>query len=153
MERLPMTPRELTQTGFYLSFATSGAFNVLGSMLATSNPVAWAVSALWSAFAFIAIEIMVKVKYPARKRNAKRNPWNIVRFGGVGFVALIAMVISYGHTFDVMQSWNQGVLASLVAPLCVDGFLALTSLTLMVLPAPRKLSKPATKPVRKLKVA
>ncbi len=146
-----MTPRELTQTGFYISFATSGAFNVYGAILATSNPAGWVFSALWSAFAFVSVEIMVKVKFPARKRGAKFNRWNAVRFGGVGFVAVGSFAISYGHIYHSMLSWNQGTLASVIAPLVVDGFLTLTSLTLMVLPAARK--KPVAKPVHKLKAA
>lgn len=140
-----MTPRTLTQTGFYVSFATSAAFNVYGAVLATSNPAGWVFSAMWSAFAFVAVEIMVKVKFPsltaAQRKAGKRNLWPVVRFGGVGFVALGSFVISYGHIYDSMQSWSQGTLASVIAPFVVDGFLALTSLTLMVLPAPRKSRK------------
>lgn len=149
-----MTPRKLVQTGFYLSFATSAAFNIHGAILATPNPIAWGFSALWSAFAFVSVEIMIKVKFPAKKRGAKRNPWNLVRFGGVGAVALISFGISYGHIFHSMISWNQGTFAAILAPFAVDGFLTLTSVTLMILPAPRKpRSKPAAKPARRLKAA
>lgn len=136
-----MTSRNLVQTGFYLSFATSAAFNVYGAILATGNPAGWVFSALWSAFAFIAVEIMVKVKFPsltaAQRKAGKRNLWPVVRFGGVGFVAIGSFVISYGHIYHSMINWNQGTLASVIAPLVVDGFLTLTSLTLMVLPVPR----------------
>ena len=146
-----MTPRKLTQTGFYISFLASAAFNVYGTMLATPNPVAWVFSVLWSGIAFVSIEIMIKVKFPARQKG-KRYPWNWVRFGGVGAVSMISFGISYTHIFHAMQSWNQGTVAAILAPFAIDGFLALTSVTLMILPAPRKRA-PRKAPVRKLKAA
>jgi hypothetical protein len=60
-----MQARKLVTFGFYLSFGTSGLFNVYGSMLVTDNPVGWVVASLWSAFTFVAVEIMVRVKFPS----------------------------------------------------------------------------------------
>lgn len=149
------SPRSIAQVGFGLSLGMSITFNVCGTMLDTNNPVALVMGAGYSAVALVGAEVMTKVKFPAKPRGAKRNPWNVVRYGLVGVATLFAMVITFGHGYSAMQAWGQDAMTSVCGPLCVDMLMILCGLALLVSPATRKRSarKPAVRKVPLRKVA
>jgi hypothetical protein len=139
------SPRSIAQMGFTLSLGMSITFNVCGTMLDTNNPVALVMGGAYSAIALVGADVMTKVKFPAKPRGAKHNPWNVVRYGLVGLCSLFAMIITFGHGYAVMQSWGQDALTSFCGPVSVDMLMILCGLALLVSPATRKRSK--AKPV------
>lgn len=149
------SPRAVAQMGFGLSLGMSITFNVCGTMIDTHNPIALVMGGAYSAIALVGAEVMTKVKFPAKPRGAKHNPWNVVRYGLVGVATLFAMIITFGHGYSAMQAWNQDTLTSVCGPLSVDLLMILCGLALLVSPATRKRSarKPAAKAPRLRKVA
>lgn len=149
------SPRAIAQMGFGLSLGMSITFNVCGTMLDTSNPVALVMGGAYSAIALVGAEVMTKVKFPAKPRGAKYNPWNLVRYGLVGVATLFSMVITFMHGYASMQSWGQNALSSVCGPLSVDMLMILCGLALLVSPATRKRTarKPAATKARLRKVA
>jgi hypothetical protein len=142
--------RTIVQTGLAFGTVASIAFNIMGTQLVTDSIAAQVMSTVWSLFALVTVDILVKVKTPTGKHAAT---WRKVKFGGVGFVAAVSMASSYMHGFHTMQSWNSGVVASLLGPIAVDGMMILCGVMLLAIPAPVRKRKPAAKPTRRLKVA
>lgn len=149
------SPRSIAQMGFGLSLGMSITFNVCGTMLDTNNPVALVMGGAYSAIALVGAEVMTKVKFPAKPRGRKHNPWNLVRYGLVGVATLFSMIITFLHGYAAMQSWGQSAISCVCGPLSVDMLMILCGLALLVSPATRKRSvrKPATKTPRLRKVA
>jgi hypothetical protein len=149
------SPRSIAQMGFGLSLGMSITFNVCGTMLDTNNPVALVMGGAYSAIALVGAEVMTKVKFPAKPRGAKRNPWNMVRYGLVGVATLFSMIITFMHGYSTMDSWGQNGLSCVCGPLSVDMLMVLCGLALLVSPATRKRAKakPAAKTPRLRKVA
>ncbi len=59
--------------------------------------------------------------------------WMLVRFGGVGVVALGSAVISYGHIHEVLLSWGYDWIGAGVGPLVVDGLMTISGFALLAI--------------------
>lgn len=140
------SPRAIAQMGFGLSLGMSITYNVCGTLLDTNNPVAVVMGAGYSAIALVGAEVMTKVKFPAKPRGRKHNPWSFVRYGMVGVATLFSMVITFMHGYAAMQSWGQSVVSCVVGPISVDMLMVLCGLALLVSPATRKRTRTVAKP-------
>jgi hypothetical protein len=69
----------------------------------------------------VAIEVLARVAWPAGAR------WLIVRFGGLGPVALVAAVVSYRHLSGLLAFYGEDGITSTVGPLAVDGLMVMAT--------------------------
>lgn len=82
-------------------------------------------AAVWPVLLIIAVEVLSRTRWPAGRS------WLVARYGGVGTVALVGAVISYGHIHDVLLSWNYAPLGALVGPLGVDGLMVVCGFAML----------------------
>jgi hypothetical protein len=100
----------------------------------------------WPVALLVAIEVLARVPWP----NATR--WTVVRFGGLGPVALVAAVVSYRHLSGLLSYYGEDGITSTVGPLAVDGLMVMatgallatgTATTVRIARQRRDLSPPA----------
>jgi hypothetical protein len=75
----------------------------------------------WPVALLVAIEVLARVPWP----NAAR--WTVVRFGGLGPVALVAAVVSYRHLSGLLSYYGEDGITSTVGPLAVDGLMVMAT--------------------------
>lgn len=155
MERVEMFKKKhasafVVWSAFGLCTAVSVTFNGLHTALETSSPIRLSMGAVWPVMAVLAVELLTRVPFP------KGMGWTLARYGGVGTVAVGAMVISYMHTFHVLVVWGEPLLAAAVGPLVVDGLMALSGAALLAMHAPkptRRRRRPAARKPRLVKAS
>ncbi len=75
----------------------------------------------WPLALLVAIEVLARVAWPAGAR------WLLVRFGGLGPVALVAAVVSYRHLSGLLGFYGEDGITSMVGPLAVDGLMVMAT--------------------------
>lgn len=75
----------------------------------------------WPVALLVAIEVLARVPWP----NAAR--WTVVRFGGLGPVALVAAVVSYRHLSGLLSYYGEDGITATVGPLAVDGLMVMAT--------------------------
>ena len=75
----------------------------------------------WPVALLVAIEVLARVAWPAGAR------WLVVRFGGLGPVALVAAVVSYRHLSGLLSFYGEDGITSTVGPLAVDGLMVMAT--------------------------
>jgi hypothetical protein len=75
----------------------------------------------WPVALLVAIEVLARVPWP----NAAR--WTVVRFGGLGPVAIVAAVVSYRHLSGLLSYYGEDGITSTVGPLAVDGLMVMAT--------------------------
>jgi hypothetical protein len=87
---------------------------------------------------FIAIELLARVQWSNTKIHTA------IRWGGVGSLLLVALVVSYSHlrTGFLLAGWGQEM--ATLAPLAIDGFMAVCTVVLLTTAhqAPKDLDQP-----------
>jgi hypothetical protein len=119
--------------GFALGSLLSVAANVLAARIAPEHaPADWNPSldaqvgaAAWPLMLIIAVEVLSRIAWPPGAL------WKLARYGGVGMVALVGAVISYGHIHEVLQSWGYIDFAAKVGPLGVDGLMVVCGFAML----------------------
>ena len=76
---------------------------------------------IWPVFLFVAIEILVRIPWPDGRR------WQLVRFGGLLPVALVAAVVSYRHMSGLLAHYGEDGLIVAIGPLAVDGLMIMAA--------------------------
>jgi hypothetical protein len=75
----------------------------------------------WPAALLVASEILGRVVWPAGL------PWLLIRFGGLGPVALVAALVSYRHLSGLLNYYGEGSTTAALGPLAVDGLMVMAS--------------------------
>jgi hypothetical protein len=75
----------------------------------------------WPVALLVAIEVLARVGWPAGGR------WLVVRFGGLGPVAVVAAVVSYRHLAGLLAFYGEDGITSTVGPLAVDGLMVMAT--------------------------
>src|SRR4051812_19821858 len=70
---------------------------------------------VWPVFLFVAVEILARVAWPSGTR------WQLLRFGGMTPVAVVAALVSYRHLSGLLAFYGEDALTCLLGPLAVDG--------------------------------
>lgn len=137
----------VTWLAFALGTLTSVTLNVLDMMHVSSEPVARGTAAVWPLFGVLGVALLTHVDWsPGRL-------WALARFGGVGLVAVGAMVISYTHGHAVLELWGEDALSATMGPLIIDGLELISSAALLALHSRRTPIRPASKPATARKTA
>lgn len=134
------TGRTIAYVGGLLGIVASIAANVAHSyVVPPGEPDTWTppagsvVSAIfWPLALLLAIEIMVRVEW------LDDWYWQLIRWGGLSIVALVAAIVSYRHMSALLDSYpNEEWITTLIGPLAVDGLMVLSAGALLAT-RPRK---------------
>ncbi|MCH7229607.1 DUF2637 domain-containing protein [Glycomyces sp. L485] len=119
-----------------LGVGASVGANILHTVLVIGNgggsvpQVAGA--AFWPIALVVAIEVMARVRWPAS------IGYSLIRFAGVGAVAVVAAVVSYKHMAGLLAYWGEDVLSAHLGPIAVDGLVTVGALALLAIHKARK---------------
>jgi len=99
-------------------------------------------AAFWPLALVVALEILTRVEWPDSRR------WDVLRWGGLLPVALVAAIVSYRHLSGLLAYWGEDPVTVAIGPLVVDGLMVLASGALLVEPSTRRSArrKPSTAP-------
>jgi hypothetical protein len=89
-------------------------------------------AAFWPVALVVAIEVMARVRWPQSVGYA------LVRFAGVGAVAIVAAVVSYRHMSGLLAYWGEDALSAHLGPIAVDGLVTVGALALLAIHKSRK---------------
>lgn len=89
-------------------------------------------AAFWPVALVVAIEVMARVNWPQSVGYA------LVRFAGVGAVAVVAAVVSYRHMSGLLVHWGEDALSAHLGPIAVDGLVTVGALALLAIHKARK---------------
>ena len=147
VQRAARTNKIIVASGLALGLITSAAFNIISVAATSGSPVAMIMAGVWPTATAQATMIMERVTALPR--------W--VRFGLVGTVAALGMVISFIHTHHVMIMWGESPVSAVAAPLVIDGLMTLSGAALLAMQQPARRKRPARKSApqttRRLKAA
>ena len=73
----------------------------------------------------LAVEVMARVVWPGGLWFA------LLRWCGVGAVALVAAIVSYGHMHGLLLHWGETTITALLGPIGVDGLVTVGAVALM----------------------
>jgi len=76
---------------------------------------------VWPVFLFIAVEILARVTWPSGKA------WQLLRWGGMLPVALVAALVSYRHLSSLLTHYGEEQIVSILGPLAVDGLMVMAT--------------------------
>ncbi|MBL7259167.1 hypothetical protein [Paractinoplanes lichenicola] len=79
----------------------------------------------WPVALFVAIEILTRVAWPSGRG------WQLLRFGGITPVALVAAVVSYRHLSGLLAYYGEDPVTCVFGPLAVDGLMVISSAALL----------------------
>jgi hypothetical protein len=85
------------------------------------HPGAVVGAVFWPVALLIAIEVLARVAWPDAAR------WTLVRFGGLGPVAVVAAVVSYRHLSGLLGYYGEDPITATVGPLAVDGLMVMAT--------------------------
>jgi hypothetical protein len=119
-----------------LGVGASVGANILHTVLVVGNGGGSAPqiagAAFWPVALVVAIEVMARVRWPASLGYA------LIRFAGVGAVAVVAAVVSYKHMSGLLAFWGEDVLSAHLGPIAVDGLVTVGALALLAIHKARK---------------
>ncbi|MDG4792739.1 helix-turn-helix domain-containing protein [Micromonospora sp. WMMD1082] len=129
MSRSPApTGRGWAYLGAVLGGALSIAANVEHSFIGNDNPPVLQVvfSVAWPVLLFVGIEVLARVAFP------KGFGYALLRFVGVGGVALVAAIVSYKHMSGLFEHYGADAVTVTYGPIAIDGLLAVCSAALIL---------------------
>lgn len=119
-----------------LGIGASVGANVLHTVLVIGNGTGTVPqiigAAFWPVALVVAIEVMARVAWP------KSVMYALIRFAGVGAVAVVAAVVSYKHLSGLLNYWGEDPLSAHLGPLAVDGLVTVGALALLAIGKSRK---------------
>lgn len=135
MTRTRQPGRAWSTFGFAVGIAASIAANIAHAFVVPKGaPANWHpqlgavfTAAFWPSAVVISIEVISRVQW------ARRWYWTLVRFVGLGVVATIAALISYGHLSALLRFYGEDDLSSALGPLVVDGLMVICSAALLAI--------------------
>ncbi len=131
--RIHTPGRGWAYTGAILGGAVSIAANVAHSFIpphgapATWTPEPGAVvgAVVWPVFLFIAVEILARVLWP------HGGGWQLMRWGGLFPVTVVAAFVSYRHLSGLLAHYGEEPIVYYLGPLAVDGRMVMATGGLM----------------------
>jgi hypothetical protein len=122
-------------TGTIIGGGISIAANVAHSFVAPpGGPDGWAPmpgavigSMFWPILLFVAIEILVRVVWPAGKW------WTVLRFGGMIPVIGVAGLVSYRHLSGLLLHYGEDAIVAYSGPFAIDGLMVMATAALLVI--------------------
>ena len=123
------TGRGWAYTGALVGAGVSVAANVAHSYVPPTgatpswspHPGAVVGAVFWPVALLVAIEVLARVAWPPAVR------WAVVRFGGLGPVAVVAAVVSYRHLSGLLAFYGEDPITATVGPLAVDGLMVMAT--------------------------
>jgi hypothetical protein len=112
--------------GAALGGGASVSANVAHSLIpADPDPGAVIAAGFWPIALLVAVEILVRVGWPEGRW------YTVLRFAGLGLVALVAAVVSYRHLSGLLDHYNEDPLTVAIGPLALDGLLLMSAAALL----------------------
>ena len=96
----------------------------------------------WPVALLVAIEVLARVAWPPAVR------WAVVRFGGLGPVAVVAAVVSYRHLSGLLAFYGEDPITATVGPLAVDGLMVMATGALLATSTATTTTTVRTRPAR-----
>ena len=84
-------------------------------------------AAFWPVALLISVEVIARVAWP------DGVAFTLLRWGGVGAVALVAAIVSYGHMHGLLLHWGESGITALLGPIGVDGLVTVGASALMAI--------------------
>jgi hypothetical protein len=123
----------------YLGTITGGAVSIAANIAHTYVPPKWlpagqhyspqlgaVVGAVfWPSALFMVIEILARVPWP------KGTRWVLLRFAGLGPVAVVAAIVSYRHLSALLTYYGEDTITHMIGPLAVDGLMVMATSALI----------------------
>jgi hypothetical protein len=134
--------------GTTLGGAVSLAANAAHSYVAPAGaPATWRphtgaimFAVFWPIALFVAIEMLARVRW---RTGAL---WVIVRYVGLGPVAVVAAIVSYQHLSGLLATYGENRLTVVIGPLAVDGLMVLSAAAVMATSPAHQTAVPETSP-------
>lgn len=82
-------------------------------------------AAFWPVALILAVEVIARVSWPAGLG------YRVIRWGGVGAVAVVAAIVSYRHMHGLLLHWGEDPVTALLGPIGVDGLVSIGAVALM----------------------
>ena len=130
----PATNRVRTGRGWAYTFTVLGGLVSIAANIAHSfvppdkAPADWAPqpgavigAIVWPVFLFGAVELLARVAWPDGLR------WQLLRFGGMTPVAVVAALVSYRHLSALLAFYGEDTVTCLLGPLAVDGLMVMAT--------------------------
>ena len=129
MTRVRVPGRGWAYTGAVLGGVASIAANVAHSFIpphgapSTWHPEPGAVvgAIVWPVFLFVAVEILARVTWPTG------SGWQVLRWGGLLPVAVVAAFVSYRHLSGLLAHYGEEPIVYYLGPLAVDGLMVMAT--------------------------
>jgi len=109
------------------------AANALHVVLVTGPTVGGASVAQVVSAAFWPVALIISVEVIARVAWPDNTAFMLLRWGGVGAVALVAAIVSYGHMHGLLLHWGESAITALLGPIGVDGLVTVGAVALMAI--------------------
>ena len=87
----------------------------------TPQPGAVVGAIVWPVFLFGAVELLARVAWPDGLR------WQLLRFGGMTPVAVVAALVSYRHLSGLLAFYGEEPIVCILGPLAVDGLMVMAT--------------------------
>jgi hypothetical protein len=94
---------------------------------------------VWPVFLFIAVEILARVAWP------HGLTWQLLRWGGMLPVALVAALVSYRHLSGLLAHYGEEKIVYLLGPIAVDGLMVMATGALLAT-RPHRITAIASQP-------
>jgi hypothetical protein len=89
----------------------------------------------WPLALLLALEILIRVPWPTRADAGSTWRWvtyQVIRWGGLTFVALVAAIVSYRHMSGLLHSYYEDGVSVVIGPLAIDGLMVMSAGALLL---------------------
>lgn len=109
----------------WLAFALGLAASVAANVTSAGNGVGPRLAAAFAPVAvLLAVEVLVRTRW-------QKHVW--LKYAGLGVVAAVAAVVSYGHQRSLLLGYGESTLNATILPLAVDGLLTISATALIAM--------------------
>ncbi|WP_407568339.1 hypothetical protein QK900_15665 (plasmid) [Arsenicicoccus dermatophilus] len=124
--------RAVAVAALVLGLGCSIAANIGHAYVCASAPSVGAVvaSVVWPVLVLVAVELLTRIPWPAGRA------WALVRWAGVGLVAVVAALVSYRHMAGLLAAYGEDPVVAAVGPLAIDGLAVMATAALIALGGP-----------------
>lgn len=122
---MPASGRTVAWIAFAVGIAASVAANIMHARATSQSTAAWIGAAFWPVALLLAVEVLTRVRWPARRVYA------ITRYAGAGLVAVVAATLSYRHMAGLLTTWGEDTFSAHLGPLAVDGLMITAAAALL----------------------